>query len=197
MSKKAVVLLSGGIDSTLTSLIAKEWGFTLYALSFNYGQRHVVELRAADDIAEWLNVAEHRILNIPNLGPLTNQQPYVPARNTIFCAFGLGYAETVGAMDIFIGINADDTYFPDCSLRFFTAFNSLATVALKQVVKLNAPLVNLTKAQIIKEGIKRNLPFEKTITCYDGNNCGICPACVTRLKGFADNNYNDLIVYRK
>lgn len=189
--KKSVVLLSGGIDSTLAALIAKEWGFDIYALSFDYGQRHLIELRAADDLAQWLNVIEHRVLNIPNLGPITNSQPYVPARNTIFCAFALGYAETVGATDIFIGINADDTYFPDCSLRFFTAFNSLATVALKNVVKLNAPLVTLTKSQIIAEGIKRKLPFERTITCYDGNNCGVCPACVTRLKGFAENNTED------
>lgn len=182
--KRAIILLSGGIDSAVCAAIAKQWGFEIYALSFDYGQRHIRELQAASRLANDFEAIEHKILTIPALAAITNEQPYVPARNTIFLALALGYAETVGATDLFIGINADDTYFPDCSPMFYHAFNSLASVALKQRVVLNAPIMNLTKSEVIKKGAEFGVDFAKTITCYEGDYCGRCPACKIRMAGF-------------
>lgn len=188
---KAIILLSGGIDSYVCAEIAKEWGYELYALSFDYGQKHISELKAASVISSSLNVVEHKILTIPTLSAITNEQPYVPARNTIFLSLALGYAETIGATDLFIGINSDDTYFPDCSPRFYHAFNSLAAVALKKRVRLNAPVMKMTKSEIIKKGAELGVDFSKTITCYEGGYCGRCPACKTRMKGFHEAGIND------
>ncbi len=194
--KKAIVLLSGGIDSAVCMGIAKDWGFDMiHALSFDYGQHHIIELQAAAEMAKHYNVIEHKIIVIPQLAPITNEQPYVPARNTIFLSFALGYAELNEIEELFIGMNADDSYFPDCRSPFFHAFNSLASVAVKKRVHLNAPLLYLNKAKIIKKGIELNVPLEKTITCYDGNNCGVCPACKTRLKGFEELGLKDPLIY--
>ncbi len=194
--RKAVVLLSGGIDSMVCAGIAKEnWGYEIYAVSFNYGQRHLIELKAASELAEYFNVVEHKIINIAPLLAITNEQPYVPARNTIFLAHALGYAEIVDAKSLIAGINAEDSYFPDCSPQFFHAFNSLSHVALKKKVSFEAPLLSLTKKEIIKKAIELKLPLEKTITCYDGNNCGVCPACKTRLNAFKELGIKDPLTY--
>jgi 7-cyano-7-deazaguanine synthase len=193
--KKAIILLSGGIDSTLCAAIAKDWGFDLYALSFDYGQRHLKELQAAAEIARLYSAVEHKIITLSALAVITNERPYVPARNTIFLAHALGYAETVGSTDLFVGINADDVHFPDCSPKFFHAFNSLAAVATKAKISLNAPLLNLTKAQIIQKGIELGVPFEKTLTCYGGDHCGACPACKIRLNAFDQLGINDPLKY--
>lgn len=194
--KKAVVLLSGGIDSMVCAAIAKEeWGYELYAISFDYGQRHLIELKAASELSEYFDVTEHKIISVAPLMAITNEQPYVPARNTIFLAHALGYAEIIGGHSIIAGMNADDGYFPDCSTAFYHAFNSLASVALKARVVFEAPLLFMNKAAIIKKAIELDLPLEKTITCYDGNNCGVCPACQTRLNGFKLVGAKDPITY--
>lgn len=182
--KKAIILLSGGIDSAVCAAIAKQWGYEIYALSFDYGQKHIKELQAASILAKHFNAVEHKTLIIPTLAAITNEQPYVPARNTIFLSLALGYAETIGAEYLFIGINADDTYFPDCSSAFYHAFNSLAAVALKVKVHLNAPLMDLNKSEIIKKGAELGIDFSKTISCYEGSYCGRCLACKIRMEGF-------------
>lgn len=191
---KAIILLSGGIDSAVCALIAKKWGFEIHALSFNYGQRHILELEAAQKFADKIG-ATHKVVTIPVLGAITSEQPYVPARNTIFLALACGFAEALGATELFIGINADDSYFPDCSSRFYHAFASLASVAFKQKVNLHAPLLHLTKADVIKIGVEFGVPFEETLTCYNGTNCGTCPACVTRKKAFEANGMVDPLKY--
>jgi 7-cyano-7-deazaguanine synthase len=194
--KKAIILLSGGIDSTVCAYIAKQWGHEVYALSFDYGQRHLCELQAAALIAQEMGAVEHKTLSLPTLGAITNEQPYVPARNTIFLSLALGYTEVIGATDLFIGINADDVYFPDCSPKFFHAFNSLAAVATKTKIRLNAPLLNLSKTQIIQKGIALGVPFEKTLTCYAGTNCAVCPACKIRCNAFSELGISDPLKYQ-
>src|SRR5215208_2315723 len=229
MSKpKAVVLLSGGMDSPTTAAIASSRGLEVVALSFRYGQRHVVELDAARRIAEQLQLARHLVLDI-DLGaiggsaltaqiavpkdtpaeeighriPLT----YVPARNTIFLAFALAVAEVVGAEDIFIGANAlDYSGYPDCRPEYFQAFQRLADLATRagteegRRIRINAPLLELTKASIIERGLGLGVDYGMTVSCYDpspqGTACGHCDACLLRLKGFRESGIEDPAHYQ-
>jgi 7-cyano-7-deazaguanine synthase len=214
--KSAVVLLSGGVDSTTTLAIARSEGFACYALSFRYGQRHSVELDAARAVANALGAAEHKILDIdlrafggsaltddiavPKDRPLTPDSTipvtYVPARNTIFLSFALAWAEVLGARDIFIGVNAlDYSGYPDCRPEYIAAFQRLADLATKAGVeggrfRVHTPLIELSKADIIRKGLELGVDYELTFSCYDpspaGEPCGRCDACLIRAKGFAE-----------
>jgi 7-cyano-7-deazaguanine synthase len=214
MSRRAVVLLSGGLDSATTLAIARAEGFDCYALSFRYGQRHAAELDAAARVAKAVGAKEHVILDIdlrkfggsaltdeiavPKDRDLDDTIPvtYVPARNTIFLSFALGYAEVLGARDIFIGVNAlDYSGYPDCRPEFIAAFQHMADLATKAGVEgnrvtIHAPLIQMTKAQIIRKGLELGVDFELTLSCYDpspdGDPCGRCDACQLRAKGFAE-----------
>lgn len=219
---KAVVLFSGGLDSTTTLAIAKAQGYELYALSVDYGQRHRVELDRAAIIAKAFAVKEHRVVsldlraiggsaltaNIPvpknDLGsgiPIT----YVPARNTILLGLALGYAEVIGAASIFLGVNAlDYSGYPDCRPEFLQAFEHLAALATKAGVEgtkfhLHAPLIALSKAEIIREGVKLGVDYSLTLSCYDpdaeGAACGACDSCHLRRKGFHDAGIPDPTKY--
>lgn len=224
----AVVLLSGGLDSATTAAIARADGFTLHALSVDYGQRHRFELEAAQRVAEALNVAEHKQVKI-DLGSFGGSAltadiavpqgradaeiaagipvTYVPARNTVMLSLALGYAEVLGAEDIFIGVNAIDySGYPDCRSEFIAAFETLANLATKAGVegtarfKIHTPLIHLTKAEIIERGTRLGVDYCLTHTCYAPNEqgvaCGQCDACQLRLKGFADAGLVDPIPYR-
>lgn len=216
--KKAVVLLSGGLDSATALAIARSRGFACYALSFRYGQRHAVELAAARRIARALGAREHKIARIDlrlfGGSALTADLPvpkgrsvhamgrgipitYVPARNTIFLALALAWAETLGATDIFIGVNAlDYSGYPDCRPEFIRAFERLANRATRlgtegrRRFRIHAPLMKLNKAQIIRAGQKLGVDYGLTTSCYDpgarGKPCGRCDACRLRAKGFAE-----------
>ncbi len=226
--KKAVVLLSGGIDSTTTLAISKNNGFEPCAMSFNYGQRHVYELEAARTICEFMEV-KHRIeLNIdlrqiggsaltdnivvPKDRPereISGEIPvtYVPARNTIFLSYALGWAEVLGAHDMYIGVNAIDySGYPDCRPEFIEAFEHLANLATKTGVEghhitIHTPLINMTKAEIIKIGTDLGVNYALTFSCYDptpdGFACGRCDSCILRLKGFSQAGLKDPIKYVK
>ena len=220
--KRAVVLLSGGLDSTTTFALAKAKGFDVYALSVDYGQRHHVELERAAIIAKALGAVEHRTvkldlrqiggsaltadLDVPkdrtdadmNHGiPIT----YVPARNTMLLGLALGYAEVVGSFDLFIGVNVlDFSGYPDCRPEFLTAFENLANLATKAGVeggrfRVHAPLLKLTKAEIIREGVRLGVDYSQTLSCYDpdakGRACGHCDSCLLRKKGFAEAGVDD------
>jgi len=221
--KKAVVLYSGGLDSTTCMAIAKEQGFTPYALSFNYGQRHAVELEKAREYAPLIGAAKHLVIDIDmrlvggsaltadievpkdvtqDTGiPVT----YVPARNTIFLSFALGWAEVLGAADIFIGVNAlDYSGYPDCRPEFIRSFQALANLATKAGVEglgyqIQAPLIDLTKGEIIRRGLDLGVDYRLTHSCYDptpaGLSCGHCDSCRLRLKGFAEINQEDPLTY--
>jgi 7-cyano-7-deazaguanine synthase len=221
---KAVILLSGGIDSTTCLGIAKSQNFECYTLSFDYGQRHNFELKAAKKIAAYFNVKEHRVvkLNIGELGgsALTdkniavpkyqdsNEIPvtYVPARNTIFLSIALGWAEILGANDIFIGVSSVDySGYPDCRPEFIKAFQNLANLATKMGVKgnhikINTPLINLSKAETIKLGQNLRIDYSMTVTCYQadgvGRACGKCDSCVLRIKGFKEAGILDPTQYQ-
>jgi 7-cyano-7-deazaguanine synthase len=222
--KKAVVLLSGGLDSTTCLAMAKADGFSCYALSFAYGQRHSVELAAAERIARHFSVADHRLVNL-DIGQfggsaLTDKSiqvphhndskeipiTYVPARNTIFLAIALGYAETIGANDIFIGVSAIDySHYPDCRPEFMAAFQHLANVATKAGVEgsfftLHAPLLNLSKSETILKGVNLGVDYALTLSCYqateDGKACGHCDSCAFRKLGFARAGIADPTIYR-
>jgi 7-cyano-7-deazaguanine synthase len=219
--KKAVVLLSGGLDSATVLAIAWQQGFAIHALSFDYGQRHKIELQAARRIAKACG-AEHSIItfDLRQFGgsaltanidvpkdrdsdqisegiPIT----YVPARNTIFLSFALGLAEVIGAFDIFVGVNAlDYSGYPDCRPEFIAAFQHLANLATKAGVEgqrftIHAPLIEMTKAQIIQQGIKLGVDYALTTSCYDpspqGRACGHCDSCQLRRKGFAEAGIAD------
>ena len=224
---KAVVLLSGGVDSTTTLAIAKKEGFDLFALSFRYGQRHKVELVAAKRIATFFNVAKHLVIDIDlrllggsaltdNLEVPKNRTTeemggdipitYVPARNTIFLSFALAWAEVLGSEDIFIGVNAlDYSGYPDCRPEYIAAYEKMANLATKagvggrQKLKIHAPLIQLTKAQIIKKGLELGVDYSLTHSCYDpspnGEACGHCDSCLLRLKGFREAGVQDPIGY--
>ncbi|MDP6601435.1 MAG: 7-cyano-7-deazaguanine synthase QueC [Phycisphaerales bacterium] len=209
---EAVVLLSGGLDSATTLAMAIDRGFAAHALTFNYGQRHVAEVECAKSVAESLGVASHLIqtidlsawggsaltddIDVPKGGvgdgiPVT----YVPARNTIFLAHALGFAEAIGSSDIFIGVNAVDySGYPDCRPAFIEAFERLAAVATRDGVsghptRVHAPLIEMTKAEIIAEGRRFGVNYDLTMSCYDpvdGHPCGECDACRLRASGFAD-----------
>ena len=218
MSKKAVVLLSGGMDSATVLAMANAQGYVCYALSFRYGQRHTAELQAAIEQAHLQNVIRHEIIDLdlsrfggsaltdntiavppsPTTGiPVT----YVPARNTVFLSIALGWAEVLGARDIFIGVNAVDySGYPDCRPEFIAAFQAMANLATKAGVEgdpftLHTPLIQLTKADIIREGIRLGVDYARTVTCYaanaQGQACGQCDACRLRRKGFDDAHILD------
>ncbi|MFV0821733.1 7-cyano-7-deazaguanine synthase QueC [Tatlockia micdadei] len=210
--KKAVVLLSGGLDSTTCLAIAQEKGFACYALSFAYGQRHSAELAAAYRVAKHFSVAEHRIidLDIGQLGgsALTDKSiqvpdysgspeipvTYVPARNTVFLSYALGFAEVIGARDIFIGVSSVDySHYPDCRPEYIAAFQTLANLATKAGVEgdsfsLHAPLQHLSKAETILVGSKLGVDYALTVSCYQatesGKACGRCDSCRFRKQGF-------------
>ncbi len=226
--KKAVVLLSGGVDSSTTLAIAKDRGYETYALTFRYGQRHEREVMAAKGIADSSSVKKHIILDIDlrSFGgsALTDDIPvpkqrgikeisgdipitYVPARNTIFLSFALAWAEVLGAYDIFIGVNAlDYSGYPDCRPEYIEAFERMAHFATKaglegKSFKIHTPLINMTKGEIIRQGLVLGVDFSQTTTCYDpspsGAACGACDACILRLKGFQENGLNDPVPYQK
>ncbi|MBN1470415.1 MAG: 7-cyano-7-deazaguanine synthase QueC [Syntrophaceae bacterium] len=231
MKKKlqAIVLLSGGIDSATTLAIAKTMGFDVYALSFRYGQRHAVELKSARRIAKMNRVIRHLILdidlqkiggsaltadiNVPkrkSTVPLRKNIPitYVPARNTIFLSYALAWAEVVGADDIFIGVNVlDYSGYPDCRPEYIAAYQKMAGLATKagvegkQKLKIHAPLIKMSKAQIIRRGIQLGVNYSLTHSCYDpsesGEACGECDSCRLRLKGFKDAGLEDPVKYKK
>jgi 7-cyano-7-deazaguanine synthase len=218
--KRAVVLLSGGLDSATVAALAKAAGFAVYALSFDYGQRHRYELTAAADVALHLGVAEHRVvrLDLRAIGgsALTDDAvevpkdalgsggipvTYVPARNTIFLALALGYAETIGASDLFFGANAlDYSGYPDCRPPFVEAFQRLANVGTKaadegRLFTVHAPLIEMTKAEIIRRGMELGVDYGRTHSCYDpsadGRHCGHCDSCLLRKSGFQDAGVPD------
>jgi 7-cyano-7-deazaguanine synthase len=223
MAGKAVVLLSGGLDSATTCALAREEGYAVYALSVDYGQRHRIELERARQLARRLGVVEHRIVSVDlrAIGgsaltadiPVPKDRPaealaqgipitYVPARNTLLLALALGYAETLGAFDIFIGANVlDYSGYPDCRSEFLRAFETLAQLATQAGVegrgrfRIHAPLLRLTKAEIIRQGLRLGVDYALTLSCYDpdphGRPCGHCDACQLRKKGFAEAGLAD------
>jgi len=224
-----VVLLSGGLDSTTVAAMAKQQGFAVYALSFDYGQKHKVELEFAARVAAAAGVERHVVvkvdlrsfggsaltagdLDVPKhrsaeeMGvgvPVT----YVPARNTVFLALGLAWAETLGATDIFIGVNAlDYSGYPDCRPEFIEAFERMANLATKmgtedgRRITIHTPLIAMTKKEIVETGLRLGVDYAMTVTCYDpsedGAACGACDACLLRLKGFAEAGVADPARYR-
>jgi 7-cyano-7-deazaguanine synthase len=223
--KRAVVLLSGGLDSATTLAICNQEGFAPYALSFDYGQRHAIEVLAAKRVAASLAVREHRIaeidLRVFGGSALTDEIPvpknpdeknasdipvtYVPARNTIFLSYALAWCEVLGAADIFIGANAIDySGYPDCRPEFIAAFENLAALATKAGVegtrfRIHAPLLTMSKTQIIRKGIELRVDFSLTHSCYDpganGLACGRCDSCRIRLEGFRGAGLRDPISY--
>jgi 7-cyano-7-deazaguanine synthase len=226
---KAVVLLSGGLDSATTLAIAKRSGFSLYALTFRYGQRHQCEVESARQIAKSIGVAEHKIIPIDMGGiggsaltDLTMEVPkdrkglgqpgdeipltYVPARNTIFLSYALAWGEVLGAFDIFLGVNATDfSGYPDCRHDYIQAFEAMANLATaagtqkKGTFRIHTPIINMTKGQTILSGMKLNVDYSLTHSCYDpdreGRSCGRCDSCRIRLKGFRDAGLEDPIEY--
>ncbi len=210
--KKAVVLLSGGLDSATILAQAKAAGFACYSMSFDYGQRHRAELQAAERVAQQMGVVEHKVigLNLNGIGgsALTDSSiavpeaptegipvTYVPARNTVFLSLALGWAEVLGARDIFIGVNAVDySGYPDCRPQFIEAFERVANLATREGVegrgfRIQAPLQNLSKAQIVQIGVRHGVDYGLTVSCYqadeDGRACGRCDSCRLRAAGFA------------
>jgi 7-cyano-7-deazaguanine synthase len=224
--KRAVVLLSGGLDSTTVLGIAKAEGYEPYALSFQYGQRHIVELEAARRVAQAQGVTRHVIAEIDlrvfggsaltddiavphhdNAGELGGEIPitYVPARNTVFLSFALAWAETLGASDVFIGVNAlDYSGYPDCRPEYIRAYEQMANLATKagvegtQHLKIHTPLINLTKAQTIERGLELGVDYSLTHSCYDpdqaGRSCGTCDSCLLRRRGFAELGLEDPVL---
>lgn len=221
--KPAVVLLSGGLDSTTVLAIARSEGYSPYALSFGYGQRHSIELEAAARTAQALGAMRHVVMDIdlrvfggsaltddiavPHhdlAAQLTDDIPitYVPARNTVFLSFALAWAETLSASDVFIGVNAlDYSGYPDCRPEYIHAYEQMANLATKagvegrQHLKIHAPLIALTKAQIIKRGLALGVDYSMTHSCYDpdavGRACGTCDSCLLRRRGFDEIGLED------
>lgn len=216
--KKAVVLLSGGLDSATVLAMAKEQGFECYVLSFDYGQRSLTELNAARQIAVQMGAKEHQVirLHLEDFGgsALTDHSidvpkeevegipvTYVPARNTVFLSLALGWAEVLEAQDIFIGVNAVDySGYPDCRSEYIAAFEAMANLATKsgvngQALRIQTPLINLTKAEIIQQGSALDVDYGLTVSCYQaddqGHACGQCDSCRLRAKGFEDAGLSD------
>jgi 7-cyano-7-deazaguanine synthase len=220
--KPAVLLLSGGLDSATVLAIAQKEGFEVHAISFSYGQRHNLELKRAKQIAKKAGVKDHRIakvdLRLFGKSALTDDiavpkarslkeigkgipVTYVPARNTIFLSLALGFAESIGAYDIFIGVNAlDYSGYPDCRPEYIKAFEKMANLATKSGVEgkgkifIHTPLIRMTKAEIIRTGMKLGVDYGMTISCYDpiqNKACGRCDACLLRRKGFFENSLPD------
>ena len=221
--RKAVILLSGGLDSATVLALARDQGYACYALSLDYGQRHHAELNAARRVAEAGGAAEHKILplaldaiggsaltdsaiDVPEAGGEGIPITYVPARNTVFLALALGWAEVLGATDLFVGVNAVDySGYPDCRPAFIEAFEQLANLATKVGVeggrfKVHAPLIQMTKAEIIRTGSKLGVDYGLTVSCYqadaDGVACGVCDSCRLRAEGFATAGITDPTRYR-
>ena len=217
-AKKAVVLLSGGLDSATALAIAREQGFECYALSFDYGQRHSTELQASERVAKLLGAAEHKVLplsldaiggsaltdasiEVPDDGGEGIPVTYVPARNTVFLSLALGWAEVLGARDIFVGVNAVDySGYPDCRPEYIAAFEQLANLATKAGVEgerfhIHAPLIEWTKARIVQEGTRLGVDYAQTVSCYradeQGRACGHCDSCRFRAQGFAEAGLAD------
>jgi len=225
MVKKAVCLISGGLDSCVTSFIAKNNGYEIYALSFNYGQLHEKELFCTNKVAQAVGAKEHIIFDVDfqkfggssllhksslsiqdhDLRDIGKGIPstYVPARNTVFLSLALAYAETIDADAIFIGANAVDySGYPDCRSEYIQAYKKMADLATKKGVegrpiKIEAPLLHLTKSEIIKKGLKLKAPLSDTWSCYRGEKkaCGRCDSCLLRLKGFKDAGTEDPLEY--
>jgi 7-cyano-7-deazaguanine synthase len=221
--RKAVILLSGGLDSATILALAKQQGYLCHTLSFNYGQRHSAELNAARQIAEQAQVVEHKIVHIgldsfggsaltdtriavPNQLAPGIPVTYVPARNTVFLAFALGWAEVLGALDIFIGVNAVDySGYPDCRPEFIRAFANLAQLATKagvegQAFNIHTPLLDLSKADIIRLGVGLGVDYAQTVSCYaadeQGQACGVCDSCRLRKAGFDAAGVDDPTRYQ-
>ncbi|MCG8056770.1 MAG: 7-cyano-7-deazaguanine synthase QueC [Candidatus Thiodiazotropha endolucinida] len=224
MNKKAVVLLSGGLDSATVLAIARSQGYACYALSMSYGQRHVAELNAAGKIAKSLGAVDHKVMSIglDSIGgsALTDTSievpeqladgipvTYVPARNTVFLSLALGWAEVLEAQEIFIGVNAVDySGYPDCRPEFIRAFEQLANLATKAGVEgkdfhIHTPLIDVTKGEIIQQGIRLGLDYSLTVSCYQANEqgeaCGSCDSCRLRARGFEEAGVVDPTRYRK
>lgn len=220
--KRAVILLSGGLDSATVVAMARADGYACYTMSFDYGQRHRAELQAAERVARNLGVIEHKVvgLNLNGIGgsALTDSSidvpeapsegipvTYVPARNTVFLSLALGWAEVLGARDIFIGVNAVDySGYPDCRPEFVEAFERMANLATKagvegQGFRIQAPLQNLSKAEIVKTGVKLGVDYGLTVSCYQaddqGRACGKCDSCRLRAEGFAAAGVSDPTPY--
>jgi len=221
--KKAIVLLSGGVDSATAAAVAISEGYEIYCLSFRYGQRNLLELDAAERVAKTLGAKEHLVMDIDlrSIGgsALTDRidvpkgrgeedmqagipVTYVPARNTIFLSFGLAWAEVTGASDIFIGVNAVDySGYPDCRSEYIRAFERVANLGTKAGVegklnlKIRTPLINMSKAEIIRKGVELSVDYSITMSCYapteDGHACGECDSCLLRAKGFARAGIQD------
>ncbi len=225
MKMKAVVLVSGGLDSTTCLAIAREQNFDLYALTLNYGQRHDHELNSARMIIDFFNIHDHSIIDIdlaqfggsaltdqidvPKKRDLSDMDEipvtYVPARNTVFLSLALAWAEVLGSFDIFIGVNAlDYSGYPDCRPEYISSFEKTANLATKAGVsgssfKIHTPLIDMTKSEIIKVGLDLGVDYSLTSSCYDpdqaGNPCGLCDACYLRLKGFKETGITDPLNY--
>ena len=224
---KAIVLVSGGLDSTVTAAVAKKEGWELYLLTVIYGQRHQIEVSCAKQIASWVRAKDHKVITIDlkafggsalvGEGDVPKNRSiqergegipvtYVPARNTVFLALALSLAETVRAESIFMGANTlDYSGYPDCRPEFLQAFQEVAQLGTKmgiegKAVKINAPLLQLGKSQIIQRGIDLGVPFDSTHSCYDpdtaGVSCGQCDSCLIRLEGFRHVGMQDPIPYR-
>ena len=227
MSNKAVILLSGGLDSTTCLAIAKHQGFDINALTFNYGQRHDFELKSAQKIVNHFQIKNHSVVNIDLAqfggSALTDEidvpkdrsesemtdipLTYVPARNTVFLSLALAWAETINAFNIFIGVNVlDYSGYPDCRPEYIAAFEKTANLATKSGVsgerfKIHTPLINMKKSEIILNGLKLGVDYSLTSSCYDplknGTPCGHCDACILRLKGFQEADAIDPLSYQK
>lgn len=226
--KRAIALISGGLDSAVTAAVAKSKGYEVYGITFSYGQRHGVEIESAKSVCEQIQVAEHKIfeLDLTQIGgsSLTSDQTvprmrediedegipntYVPARNTIFLSIALGWAETIGSRDIFIGVSAVDySGYPDCRPEYIEAFEKAANLGTRvadisgEEYRIHAPLVDLTKSQTIEMGLRLGVDFSKTWTCYDPGRtnepCGECDSCRLRARGFGQLGIDDPALKRK
>ena len=225
MNKKAVVLVSGGLDSATCLAMAKHRSFEPYTLTFDYGQRHQAELEAAKRVSKAFGAKEHKIIKLSSLSELggsaltdnniavpdynsSDEIPitYVPARNTVFLSIALGWAEVLGANDLFIGVSAVDySGYPDCRPEFIAAFQKLANLATKAAVegnqvKIHTPLITLSKAETVVMGTKLGVNYEQTVSCYQaddkGRACGKCDSCHFRKKGFQEAGLEDRTIYR-
>jgi len=222
--KKAVIILSGGLDSTTCMGIAQAEGYDLYPITFDYQQRHKIELEKAQEVAKYYNVNEHKIfdlgflheiggsaltnkdIEVPKKG-VTNEIPitYVPGRNLIFLSIAASYAEVIGAEAIYIGVNAlDYSGYPDCRPNFINSVQETIKLGTKAGVEgkeiiIKTPLLHLTKAEIIQKGMELNVPYHLTTSCYEGEEeaCGECDSCRLRLKGFSEAGFTDPIKYKK
>lgn len=221
--KKAIILSSGGLDSTTVLALAKAEGYDCYCLSFDYGQRHRAELKASNYVAKYLGATEHKVakLDLSAFGgsALTDMDidvpeeetegipiTYVPARNTVFLSYAMAWAEVIGANDIFIGVNAVDfSGYPDCRPEFVAAFEKMANLATKagvegQQMHIRAPLMDMTKSQIITRGISLGVDYSQTVSCYQANDlgqaCGKCESCRLRKVGFEQAGIADQTIYQ-